>query len=387
MKVNLAVQVLSQRVGRSLKFCREVLKLPQFAGSEATEEFCYFMNNIFDLLNSRYPTYNGYLSPLSALNVDMWSPVFERTKNFISGLQSLDGKNIVKYNSRKAGFLGIICNIEAVTEIFNETVVNGSLSYLLTYKLSQDHLEHFFGLIRARFGANNNPTPLQFKNTYRRLLLGITNNIVHNANVLIQDNSEIVALVPSVKDKINCICDIYNFDDVTVDDIKNVTFTEYKANVVEYVSGFVVKQILRKLNCNLCVSFIKFNQPESITLTKTRDFGNFLTYPSPFVLKITETSEKIIEIELKEKNWLTKKYYVDYLILKIITNFVSVHGNCFKTMDNHAYELTKQVISCYTCIRMKHHAKLLNENLKKTDYVQSCRNLFYKITSEVFSVK
>ncbi len=87
----------------------------------------------------------------------------------------------------------------------------------LTYKLSQDHLEHFFGLIRARFGANNNPTPLQFKNTYRRLLLGITNNIVHN--VLIQDNSEIVALVPSVPDKINYICDIYNFDDVTVDDI------------------------------------------------------------------------------------------------------------------------------------------------------------------------
>ena len=78
MKVNLAVQVLSQRVGRSLKFCREVLKLPQFAGSEATKEFCYFMNNIFDLLNSRYTTHNGYLSPLSALNVDQnlyfWAP-------------------------------------------------------------------------------------------------------------------------------------------------------------------------------------------------------------------------------------------------------------------------------------------------------------------------
>ena len=69
----------------------------------------------------------------------------------------------------------------------------------------------------------------------------------------------------------------------------------------------MVKQILRKLNCNLCVSFIKFNQPESITLTKTRDCGNFLTYPSPFVLKITETSEKIIEIELKEKKLADQK--------------------------------------------------------------------------------
>ena len=71
------------------------------------------------------------------------------------------------------------------------------------------------------------------------------------------------------------------------------------------------------------------------------------------MLKITETSEKIIEIELKEKNWLTKKYNFDYLILQIITNFVSVH------------ELTKQVISCYTCIYMKHHAKLQNDILKK----------------------
>ena len=138
---------------------------------------------------------------------------------------------------------------------------------------------------------------MQFKHTYRRLILGIINNIVHNANALIQDNSEILAHVPSVQDKINYICDIYNFDDVTVDDIKNVTFTEYKTNVVEYVSGFVVKQILRKLNCNLCVSFVKINQPESI--------------------------------------------------------------------DTLAYELTKQVISCNTCICMKHSAKFQNENLKK----------------------
>ena len=84
--------------------------------------------------------------------------MFERTKNFISGLQSLNGKNIVKYNSRKAGFLGIICNNKVVKEIFNETVVNGFLSYLLPYHKITWNI--FFGLIRARFGANNNPTQI-----------------------------------------------------------------------------------------------------------------------------------------------------------------------------------------------------------------------------------
>jgi len=61
--------------------------------------------------------------------------------------------------------------------------------------------------------------------------------------------------------------------------------SNYKTNVVKYVSGFVVKQILRKLNCNLCVSFIKINQPESIKLTKTIDFGIFSYISKPICVK------------------------------------------------------------------------------------------------------
>lgn len=41
------------------------------------------------------------------------------------------------------------------------------LSYLLTYKLSQDHLELFFAAVRGRGGFNNN----QFEAAYKRLLL------------------------------------------------------------------------------------------------------------------------------------------------------------------------------------------------------------------------
>lgn len=87
---------------------------------------------------------------------------------------------------RKTGFLGILSNIHAVQEIFKLVVTNGPLSYLCLYKLSQDHLEHFFGLIRARYGANTNPTPYQFKKTFRQILLGVTGSIVENANVLLK---------------------------------------------------------------------------------------------------------------------------------------------------------------------------------------------------------
>lgn len=43
--------------------------------------------------------------------------------------------------------------------------------HLFTHKLSQDHVENFFGCIRGRGGFNNNPTAAQFMASYRRLLI------------------------------------------------------------------------------------------------------------------------------------------------------------------------------------------------------------------------
>ena len=39
------------------------------------------------------------------------------------------------------------------------------------YKTSQDHLELFFGAVRAAGGCNNNPTTIQFTAAYKSLLL------------------------------------------------------------------------------------------------------------------------------------------------------------------------------------------------------------------------
>jgi len=36
------------------------------------------------------------------------------------------------------------------------------------YKLSQDHLEMFFGIVKAQGGYNNNSTSRQFKSAYKK---------------------------------------------------------------------------------------------------------------------------------------------------------------------------------------------------------------------------
>lgn len=41
---------------------------------------------------------------------------------------------------------------------------------LKTYALNQDHIELFFGSVRTRLGSNDNPTVLQFRSAYKKLL-------------------------------------------------------------------------------------------------------------------------------------------------------------------------------------------------------------------------
>ena len=252
MSVKLATQLFSRSVAKALEFCRETLKLTDFQGSEGTQEFIQTMNDLFDFMNSRTKYGKGMKSAMSEENYEVWKPFLDMTEEYILGLKSQAGKNMVSEDSRKTGFIGFIANIHSVQKIFSLIVAGGHLQYLCIYKLSQDHLEHFFGLIRARFGANTNPTAFQFKNTYRQILAGITGSIVYGSNVLLQDNTEMIALIPSAQAKMDYICENYDLEDFDIEMISNSSQSDYLKYVIDYISGFVVKKISAKLSCDEC---------------------------------------------------------------------------------------------------------------------------------------
>jgi len=55
-------------------------------------------------------------------------------------------------SSWKTGFVRLILCLKSISHILNQADMfeGGHLEYLLTYKLSQDHLEMFFSAVRAR---------------------------------------------------------------------------------------------------------------------------------------------------------------------------------------------------------------------------------------------
>uniref|UniRef100_A0A1B0D3Z9 THAP-type domain-containing protein n=1 Tax=Phlebotomus papatasi TaxID=29031 RepID=A0A1B0D3Z9_PHLPP len=59
MCVELAVQVLSESVAEAIDYCRDVLQLAEFEGSEATTKFLRICNTSFDVLNTHKSTHKG----------------------------------------------------------------------------------------------------------------------------------------------------------------------------------------------------------------------------------------------------------------------------------------------------------------------------------------
>ena len=69
-------------------------------------------------------------------------------------------------------------------------------SAVLTYKLSQDHLELFFSSVRTRGGFNNNPTARQFTAAYKRLLVKLQVR-TGTGNCILRDNASILGTTPA----------------------------------------------------------------------------------------------------------------------------------------------------------------------------------------------
>ena len=306
MKVALATQVLSQSVADALRFCRTELNLPEFQGSQATEEFIEVFNELFDVLNSKNFLGRGKKAPMQLSNEDSWSKVFQRSRQYISGLRLLDGTRLI-HSKRKTGLVGFLINMKSVENIFDRFVRTNRLKYLLTYKLSQDHLELFFGCVRSRLGCNNNPTAKQFQSTYRRLLIhGVTHGL--NGNCLPQDDTELLADTTQSSPQEETDSDIsknvkqYNLEDQAECDhdyIKALTriteLSPFQNSVMEYIGGFAVKKALQRIKCETCCLSIAKQPTEKINkLVNVKDKGGLIRI-SRDVKKICEATELCLQ--------------------------------------------------------------------------------------------
>lgn len=177
MHVRTAVETLSSSVADSLEFLMRA-DIPQFAGAGPTIKFIRVFNDLFDIMNTtriKDPPTNQFKSALNPSNKHLIFNRLNEIKDYILTLkirQSEKNPRIVSVldSDLKVGFLGYLIDIVSIQNIYQEYVEEKNwMIFFATHRISQDHLEILFGLIRKTCGCNDNPTMQQFEAALKKL--------------------------------------------------------------------------------------------------------------------------------------------------------------------------------------------------------------------------
>lgn len=121
-----------------------------------------------------------------------------RLSHVEAGAKHSNKVKIVKSRSY-TGFFGFLQSMSSIHNLYNDHVKNGSMEYLLTFKLSQDHLETFFASIRSRNGFNNNPNAIHFRSAYKQLIIHNEISSPSSANCIQLDGTNILTIASTSK--------------------------------------------------------------------------------------------------------------------------------------------------------------------------------------------
>lgn len=227
----------------------------------------------------------------------------------------------------------------------------------------------FFSCIRQRGGWNNNPSAVQFRHAYRCLLVHADVKAPTTANVA-PDMDGITAL----RHQGNLSKE--NDDTEEVDSLQLDTFqsfadhdylgathglTEFSAEIVQYVGGFIVRVVSKKLTCSDCLDILVDDHVTSL-LVFIRNNGG-LIMPSLFVRHALNCAESTFRHETKQP----QKATVQRLVLNAFKSFIQKHQGSlsqtghYKDSPQHVITLTRLIIKEYMTLRLRELCKRLTE--------------------------
>ena len=372
MKVAVAAQTLSNSVACGIRYLQSI-GIPKFQDSSETSQFIEYINNIFDILNSKSKFGRHFKSPITLENIDDLEGYLNFVTDYLKKLEDKDGVKLV-HGPRKTFILGFATSSKSIMAIARKLLErnDNKYDYVLTYRFSQDQVEMFFSKIRSRLGWNNNPTALQFKWALRTLLQKnqITAPTTGNCKIVSEDKPE-KDLEPD-----NRIVRLLDSSSVWRDD------------VLGYIGGYIVKQLIPSTKCVECVDALvaedRNTEPDHSSYTRTspnscnnliclKSYGN-LIFPSRSVVKIVQVTDKILRERLHQW-YLLKKQSLQAVKQQILQEtkpftFTSLEQHSREChvldenlRDDHITQLIHAISDLYTKIFVHRFGKVYSEKV------------------------
>uniref|UniRef100_A0A1B0CBA5 Putative dna transposase thap9 n=1 Tax=Lutzomyia longipalpis TaxID=7200 RepID=A0A1B0CBA5_LUTLO len=416
LNLNLVVQLLNKSVADALDHCRtnySALNVSQFGGCEATSKFIRMMSNVFEVLKSHQQA-NAEKSSILIGNLRRIKQFCENAQKYLfdlcllSNVQTTSEGDEIRYtfsekesvisSSKKAGFLGLLICLDNLPKIFESAQSDLRALGLKTYFLNQDSIEQFYYSIKTNLCDNTNPSILQFRDAYKKLIThaqmirdntgsriaGTESVKILNVNpercLQVINNTSKVNIFESVR---NCFKDEGEFEEVvngnfrTNDEVlKEMDFvdvstklteveafpseTESQKSIIMYTTGFIVKTILTKAHCTDCTAIIVDDGDESNSAYFDR-YG-FEKYPSKFVIDICELMEEIFQGEVGYLgiNFILQNRHENEMISQVTKHF-DFESDHFVLNKAHKYSMIELVSGLFLKCRIYHELNKVTE--------------------------
>lgn len=229
----------------------------------------------------------------------------------------------------------------------------------------------FFSCVRHRGGWNNNPSALQFRYAYRSLLVHADVRAPDTGNVA--PDVEGTLILPHLKVH-------QNRDDEQCDDsheeaalataaghdYANLAYglSNFSSEVVQYIGGFIVRVVAKKITCSACTGMLVKDNITSILIFIRNNGG--LIMPSEMVHHTLHTAEYVLRQSLGH----VQKVTADQLTLLSFRQFCERHEKSLGSLEHyrespeHVIALIKFMLKTYIALRLREHSRRVTEQTR-----------------------
>ncbi len=288
------------------------------------------------------------------------------------------------YHARKAFVLGFILSSEAILKVAKIMVTSNRAEYLMTYRMSQDHLELLFRCIRGKSGYNNNPDVLQFRSSLRHLLMKNSIRCSKNANCL-EMESECSSIyhfkwtsrwATPLQEDVNAELQEAEMTELC-QTIEGLHLSELQEAVVGYIAGYIVRKMRRNMSCVICADALTDSANRSADHARSqlilkKQKGGLLTPAAP-VWKLVEKCERTFRVIVswREGGQISSRKNVGLLLYTIVMrqssiDFPQLSRHDLQMLsdseDLHSSQLKKIICKEYAAIRFFTYGHNFNAN-------------------------
>jgi len=271
--------------------------------------------------------------------------------------------------------LGFVVNINSLLLLGSEILLAADSpfrqKYLLTYKLSQDHLELYFSGIRRMGGWNNNPSTQQFSHAYRALLSRASVTGSQCANIVQQDETDLLHLSPDASKVDQFEPQPFEADH---DYCQIGCLSLFVTNVVEYIAGWVVRKLSPQIACGECLGALVVaandsNHTDSLLVIKN---NGGLVRPSAGVIAVVTHVEKVLRESVNIRKVTKDDLWGRRLEMQVLQRlpkdvFHELRNHFTNTqygIDNHYTDSVRNICRVFLKLRRFHVINITNQKLK-----------------------